>query len=73
MSVWDEEYFNEEQQAFIEFADKDRGEFHFGDVHGFRDCRRSERNGEPAVEWTWEGNAEMDSVRGRGWPWSRRM
>jgi hypothetical protein len=23
--------------------------------------------GEPAVEWTWDGNDEMDPAQGRGW------
>ena len=67
MTTWDEDYFNEEQQAFIEFKDKGRGEFHFGYVHGDMDYRQTERDGEPAVEWTWEGNDEMDAVQGRGW------
>ena len=67
MTTWDEDYFNEEQQAFIEFKDKGRGEFHFGYVHGDMDYRQTERDGEPAVEWTWEGNDEMDTVQGRGW------
>ena len=67
MTTWDEDYFNEEVRAFIEFRDKGRGEFHFGYVHGDMDCRQTERDGESAVEWTWEGNDEMDSVQGRGW------
>ena len=25
------------------------------------------RLGEPAVEWSWDGNAEMDAAQGRGW------
>jgi hypothetical protein len=25
------------------------------------------RDGEPAVEWTWDGNDEMTSAQGRGW------
>ncbi len=25
------------------------------------------RDGEPAVEWTWDGNDEMDPAQGRGW------
>jgi hypothetical protein len=31
------------------------------------DCRLTTRDGEPAVEWTWDGNDEMDSAQGRGW------
>ena len=31
------------------------------------DCREVERDGRPGVEFSWEGNAEMDEVNGRGW------
>ena len=31
------------------------------------DCRLTTRDGEPAIEWTWEGNDEMDHAEGRGW------
>lgn len=31
------------------------------------DCRLTQRNGEPAIEWTWEGNDEMTPANGRGW------
>jgi hypothetical protein len=67
MPTWDDDYLDEEMQAFIEFDDKDVGEFHFGYVHGSMDCRLTTRDGEPAVEWSWDGNAEMDPAQGRGW------
>lgn len=31
------------------------------------DCRLTTREGEPAVEWTWDGNGEMNPAQGRGW------
>ena len=65
MSEWDEDYFNEEVQAFIEFEKNGTGHFQFGYVQGYMDWRLSERDGEPCVEWTWEGNDEMDAARGR--------
>jgi hypothetical protein len=67
MTEWDEDYINEEVQAFIEFDAKGSGEFQFGYVQGSMDCRLTTRDGEPAVEWTWEGNDEMDPAMGRGW------
>jgi hypothetical protein len=67
MSAWDEDYINEEEEGFFEFDDKGGGEFHFGYVHGQMDCRLTTRDGEPAVEWTWDGNDEMDPAQGRGW------
>jgi hypothetical protein len=67
MSAWENDYLDEEVPAFIEFEEKDSGEFHFGYVHGFMDCRLSLRDGAPAIEWTWEGSDEMDPSQGRGW------
>ncbi len=67
MSAWDQDYIDEEEEGYFEFDDKGCGEFHFGYVHGQMDCRLTTRDGEPAVEWTWDGNAEMDPAQGRGW------
>jgi len=66
MSAWDEDFIDEEEEGYFEFYDKG-GEFHFGYVHGHMDCRLTTRDGEPAVEWSWEGNDEMDPAQGRGW------
>jgi hypothetical protein len=30
-------------------------------------CRLGTRDGELVVEWTWDGNDEMDPAQGRGW------
>jgi hypothetical protein len=67
METWDEEYFNEEVQAFIELGENGTGHFQFGYVQGYMDWRPTTRDGEPAVEWSWEGNDEMDPAQGRGW------
>jgi hypothetical protein len=69
MSNWDEGYFNEEVQAFIEFQEAAKGEFQFGYVQGIMDCREGLRDGEPCVEWSWEGTdgADMTPMSGRGW------
>ena len=67
MSAWDEDYIDEEEEGFFEFDEKGSGEFHFGNVHGQMDWRLTTRDGEPAVEWSWDGNAEMDAAQGRGW------
>jgi hypothetical protein len=31
------------------------------------DCRKTTRDGDAAVEWTWDGNDEMGPAQGRGW------
>ena len=67
METWDEDYFNEEVQAFIELEDNRTGHFQFGYVQFGMDRRRATRDGEPAIEWTWDGNDEMDPAQGRGW------
>ena len=67
MTEWDEDYLNEEVQAFIEFEEAEKGEFQFGYVRGDMGCYLTTRDGEPAVEWTWDGNDEMDPAQGRGW------
>ncbi len=67
MSAWDQSFIDEEEDGFFEFDEQGSGEFHFGYVHGRMDGRLTTRDGEPAVEWTWEGNDEMDPAQGRGW------
>ena len=69
MSTWDEDYFNEEVQAFIEFKEDTLGEFQFGYVRGGLDYREGLRDGEPAVDWSWEGTDGANGIplTGRGW------
>jgi hypothetical protein len=67
MSAWDKDFIDEKEEGYIEFKDKGWGEFHFGYVLGQMDCRLTTRDGVPAVEWTWDGNDEMDAAQGRGW------
>ena len=66
MSAWEDDFLDEEVEAYIEFEDRGWGAFHFGNVQGHMDCRPTTREGEPAVEWSWDGNAEMDAAQGRG-------
>ncbi len=67
MTEWDEGYLHEAVQAYIEFEPKDHGTFQFGYVWGEMDSRFTERDGKSAVEFSWEGNDESDSMFGRGW------
>ncbi len=67
MDEWDVEYMEEEGPAFIEFVADQMGEFRFGLTSGNIDYRITERGGQPAIEWTWEGMDEMDPCTGRGW------
>ena len=69
MSAWDEDYFNEEVQAFIEFEGDEKGSFLFGYVQGMIDYREGLRDGRPAAEFSWEGGDGADGtpLTGRGW------
>ena len=53
MSAWEEDYLDEEVQAFIEFEDKGGGSFQFGYVQGLMDCRRT--SGEVNLRWNSRG------------------
>jgi hypothetical protein len=67
MELWDKEYLDLEGPAHITF-DRDRlGSFQFGAVQGRIDYRRVERDGTPAVEFSWEGHNDADPSCGRGW------
>ncbi len=67
MAQWDQDYVDEEVEGFFEFEADNRGSFQFGLVRGQVDYRLGDRDGTPVIEFSWEGNDEMDSVQGRGW------
>lgn len=54
---------------FVRFDSNGFGEFEFAGFSGFIDYRLVERDGKPAVEWSWQGNedGEGEEVSGRGW------
>jgi hypothetical protein len=68
MSAWEDEYLNEEVQAYIEFDEHGSGSFQFGYIQGRTDCRTTKRDGKPAVEFSWEGGDGADGtpLTGRG-------
>jgi len=43
------------------------GRFGFIAVEGYLDCRDTEPDGRPGVEFTWEGSDDGDPASGRGW------
>src|SRR5438132_204433 len=67
MEQWEQDFIDEQEEGYFEFDAKGCGSFHFGYVHGNIDGRLTTRDGEPAIEWTWDGNDEMDAAQGRGW------
>lgn len=67
MSAWDNDFIDLEEEGYFDFDPKGCGQFHFGCVNGCIDYQLTKRDGEPAVEWSWDGHDEMDPVQGRGW------
>lgn len=65
MDFWDEDYFNMEVQAFIEFDSNGRGEFQFGLVRG--SFYTDEITGDGKMKFDWGGSDECDEAFGRGW------
>ena len=63
MEVWDRDYLNLVVPAHITFEPGGLGEFQFGTVQGWIDCRFAERR----VEFSWEGLSDGDNASGRGW------
>jgi len=68
MEQWAKDFLDLEVQAFMQIKPDGTGEFQFGLVIGSMDCRFTERDGKPAVEFSWEGQEEVThSLCGRGW------
>jgi hypothetical protein len=63
MALWDGDFLDTMEPAYIAFDSKSGGAFAFGCVTGGIHCRKT-----PAgVEFTWQGNDEMDEASGAGW------
>jgi hypothetical protein len=67
MEQWDQDCVDAEVEGFIRFDKGGLGELHFGYVQCDLDYRETERDGEPAVEFSFEGTDEMEPCSGRGW------
>jgi hypothetical protein len=67
MDGWDQEAIDLLGPAFIEITANGQGSFRFIAVEGSMDVREGERDGRPAIEFSWEGNDECDPASGRGW------
>jgi hypothetical protein len=67
MEQWDQDFVDEEVEGYFEFGTNHSGSFQFGYVQGQVDYRSGVRDGKRSVEFTWNGNDELDAVEGRGW------
>src|SRR5258708_34319183 len=64
MALWDSDYLDMVEPAYIQFQANGLGEFKFGCVVGGLDCTLFA----DAADFTWQGSDEMDPVSGDGWP-----
>ena len=67
MDLWDREAIDLVGPATIEFGPDYTASFRFVAVEAWMDCRRAVRDGQPAVEFSWEGSDDGDPASGRGW------
>ncbi len=67
MEVWDTEAIELLGPAHIEFDRHGQGSFQFVAVVGWMDVRPADHRGAHAVEFSWEGQDELDDASGRGW------
>ena len=67
MMEWDHKFIDAEVPGYINFAKEGLGDFQFGYVRCDIDWQETERDGKPAVEFSFEGMDEMDPCSGRGW------
>jgi hypothetical protein len=63
MALWDKDFLDMMEPAYIAFDGKAGGEFAFGCVTAGIHCRKTSTS----VDFTWEGNNEMDEASGDGW------
>ena len=67
MELWDMDAVDLLGPAFIEFGKDQQGSFQFLAIEGWMDLRSADHRGPSAVEFSWEGQNEMDRASGRGW------
>lgn len=67
MDLWDRDAIDLLGPGFVEIAADGAGRFRFIAVEGDIDGRHAERDGRPAVEFSWVGRDDGDDASGRGW------
>ena len=63
MALWDLDFLDMMEPAYILFDGTAGGEFAFGCVTGQIHCRPAAKG----ADFTWKGNNEMDDASGDGW------
>ena len=65
--VWDLDDLDLVEAAHILFGSRGEGSFALIAMQADLDCVVGTRDGQPVVEFTWEGIDEGDPISGRGW------
>jgi hypothetical protein len=67
MEHWAKREIDLEGTGYFSFKKERTGEFAFIAVQGQLDYEIEEVDSRPRLEFSWEGNDEMDAATGRGW------
>jgi hypothetical protein len=67
MELWAQNDVDLDGPAVLEIGDDLHGEISFLCVQGWLDCQVTQRDGKPAVEFSWEGADDGEPKCGRGW------
>ena len=67
METWAQDFVDAEVEGYFEFGPSKFGSFQFGYVQGDLEYRDGTRDGKRCIEFSWNGQDEMDPARGRGW------
>jgi hypothetical protein len=67
MEQWAKEDIDLDGPGYFCFKKNGEGDFHFIAVQGYLDYEIEKVDGRPRLEFSWEGNDEMDAANGRGW------
>ena len=67
MEQWDQDYIDLVEPGYFGFDRDGIGEFVFGTINGFMDCRYDNDEDAKKVEFSWDGTSDYDPVCGRGW------
>jgi len=67
MDLWDQEAVEIVGPGIVELRPDGTATIRFIAVEAWLDLRPTERDGRPAIEFSWEGDDEGTAVSGRGW------
>ena len=64
MDQWDRDFIDAEVRGYFEFDAEGLGSFQFGYVQGQIDYRVAERDGKPAIEFSWTDAMKWIRLKG---------